>query len=104
MPPLSARFPGLHPAILPAAPTPHPPKRADRKDVGEAGRPHGTEEGVDVGESVLYLFYLHLVLLAHRLVKLSDHKVEIIITVVFSENFINEPARPVLKCINMVSA
>ena len=29
-------------------------KRADRKDVGEAGRPHGTEEGVDVGESVLY--------------------------------------------------
>ena len=37
--------------------------------MGETGRPHGAEERVDVGESVLYLFYLRLVLLAHQLVR-----------------------------------
>ena len=44
-------------------------KRADGKDVGETGRPHGAEERVDVGESVLYLFYLCLVLLAHQMAR-----------------------------------
>lgn len=42
---------------------------ANRKDMGEAGHPHGMEDRVDIGERVLYLFYLRLVLLAHQLVR-----------------------------------
>ena len=43
--------------------------RADRKDVGETGRPHGAEERVDVGERASYLFYLRLILLPYQLVR-----------------------------------
>ena len=42
---------------------------ADEKDVGKADRACGGAEGVDVSESVLYLFYLRLVLLPHHLVR-----------------------------------
>ena len=42
---------------------------ANGKDVGEAGHPYGMEDRVDIGERVLYLFYLRLVLLAHQLVR-----------------------------------